>query len=158
MISSVFTPKISAAIWAKIVSLPVPRSVAPTSRLKEPSSFSFKLAPPISRYGIAVPCMTMATPIPRFKCGLPATSCHSGFPYLCSQSIACAPSRTHSSSPTVSTISGRGSRPSFQAVLKGWYSPDLKAFLRRKASGSKPKSRAIISICRSTGQKPCGTP
>src|ERR1051325_2410156 len=49
IISSRGTPNTSAAICAKTVSEPVPKSVAPTRRLKEPSSFSLIEAPPISR-------------------------------------------------------------------------------------------------------------
>jgi len=49
MMSSTAHPNTSATIWAITVSEPVPRSVAPISRLKEPSSFIFRLAAPMSR-------------------------------------------------------------------------------------------------------------
>jgi NAD(P)H-dependent flavin oxidoreductase YrpB (nitropropane dioxygenase family) len=42
------TPSTSAAIWARIVSEPVPRSVAPMWRLKEPSSFILIVAAAMS--------------------------------------------------------------------------------------------------------------
>ena len=64
MKSSGGQPSTSAAIWVSTVSEPVPRSVAPTSRLKLPSSFILMLAAPMSRLGMAVPCMTSATPLP----------------------------------------------------------------------------------------------
>ncbi len=144
--SSRFTPKISAAIWARTVSDPVPRSVAPTSKLNEPSSFSLILAPPMSRYGIAVPCMTSATPKPRFKCGFPGTSFHPLSVHFLSQSMASLPFLTHSTSPLVWIISGTGVLPSLQATLKGWISPARKAFFKRNSSGSNPNSWAINSI------------
>ncbi len=49
--SSTGVPSTSAAIWPRIVSAPVPRSVAPNSRLNEPSSLILMLAPPMSRTG-----------------------------------------------------------------------------------------------------------
>ena len=61
-ILSTGTPIASAAIWLRTVSLPVPRSVAPTSRLKNPSSFNFKTTAPISKSGIPDPCMAIAVP------------------------------------------------------------------------------------------------
>ena len=48
--------------------------------INDPSSFIFILAPPISRYGIAVPCMTIATPIPRRRWGCPAPRRQAGLP------------------------------------------------------------------------------
>ena len=68
------------------------------------------------------------------------------------------PFATHCSSPTVWMISGRGSRPSFQAVENGWYSPGWMAFFKRNSIGSRFRARAIFSMWRSTGQYPCGTP
>ena len=58
------TPSVSAAIWARTVSEPVPRSVAPTRRLKEPSSLSLILAAPMSSPAMPVPCIQIARPIP----------------------------------------------------------------------------------------------
>ena len=88
MMSSSGTPSTSAAIWPSTVSDPVPRSVAPTRQLNEPSSFILIDAAPISRYGIAVPCITQAMPMPLRRWGLPGTACHSGLLNFRAQSIA----------------------------------------------------------------------
>ena len=53
MIFSIGTPSASAAIWQNMVSAPVPMSVAPTSRLNEPSSFILIDAAPMSTPGDA---------------------------------------------------------------------------------------------------------
>ncbi len=158
MISSNGTPSVSAAICPKTVSDPVPRSVAPTKRLKEPSSLILMLAPPISRLGIDVPCISKATPIPFFRWSLPGTACQLGLPYFSSQPIACRPCWTHSTRPLVTMVSGLGSRPSLQAVLKGCSSPGRSAFFNRNSKGSKSSALTIVSKCRSIAQKPCGTP
>ena len=151
-------PRTSATICARTVSDPVPRSVAPINRLKEPSSFILRLAAPMSRYGIAVPCIIMAMPMPRRRWGLLGTRCQASTLNLSSQPITARPCRTHSSRPTVWIISGRGSRPSLQAVLKGCSSPGRSAFFNRNSIGSSASERAIFSMCRSTAQYPCGTP
>ena len=98
MMSCSGTPNTSAAIWAKTVSDPVPRSVAPTRRLKEPSSLILMLAPPISRPGMAVPCIHIAAPRPRRKWGFPGTSRQAGSS-LRSQPIAFMPCSKHSFRP-----------------------------------------------------------
>jgi hypothetical protein len=51
----------------RMVSEPVPRSVAPISRLNEPSSFIFSVAAAISSPAMPLPCMTTAIPMPRRK-------------------------------------------------------------------------------------------
>jgi hypothetical protein len=58
------TPRTSAAIWPSTVSEPVPRSVAPTSRLKEPSSFILMVAAAMSMSGMPDPCMWADIPTP----------------------------------------------------------------------------------------------
>ena len=65
MISDTGTPSCSAAICARMVSEPVPRSVAPISRLKEPSSFILMVAAPISNPAIPLPWIMTAIPMPR---------------------------------------------------------------------------------------------
>ena len=65
MIFSMGTPSASAATWQNIVSAPVPMSVAPTSRLKDASSFIFREAAPMSTPGMPDACMTIAIPTPR---------------------------------------------------------------------------------------------
>ena len=92
------TPSTSAAIWPSTVSAPVPRSVAPTSMLNEPSSLSFMLQPPMSRNGIAVPCMQKAKPSPLLMFGRSTGSRHEESRRRC-QPIARAPWATHSSIP-----------------------------------------------------------
>ena len=65
MIFSIGTPSASAAIWQNMVSAPVPMSVAPMSRLNEPSSFILIEAAPMSTPGMPEACMTIAMPSPR---------------------------------------------------------------------------------------------
>ena len=69
MMSSTGTPSTSAAICASTVSAPVPRSVAPNSRLKDPSSFILIEHAPMSTSGIPEPCMQRAKPMPRRMVG-----------------------------------------------------------------------------------------
>ena len=64
MIFSTGTPSASAATWQNIVSEPVPMSVAPISRLKEPSSFILIEAAPMSTPGMPEACITIAMPTP----------------------------------------------------------------------------------------------
>ena len=64
MISSGLTVSTSAAIWANMVSLPVPRSVAPRERLNDPSSFIFMYAAPMSISGMLEPCIRQTIPAP----------------------------------------------------------------------------------------------
>ena len=96
--SSVSTPSTSAAICASTVSAPVPRSVAPTSRLNEPSSFILIDAEPMSTNGMPVPCMQSAKPMPRRMLGRSGGHLHSGSSRR-SQPIACRAWATHSSVP-----------------------------------------------------------
>ena len=85
MMSSTSQPTVSATICARIVSEPVPMSVAPMSRLKEPSSFILSDAPPMSMYGMAVPCIANAAPTPRRRLGRPGTACQSTLPRFADQ-------------------------------------------------------------------------
>ena len=136
MMSSSGTPSTSAAIWPNTVSDPVPRSVAPTRQLNDPSSFILIDAAPISRYGMAVPCITQAIPMPLRSLGLPGTVCQSGLPNFRAQSIDAAPCSTHCGSAQVLMISGRGSRPSLHARLNGCSSPARTMFFKRNSIGS----------------------
>ena len=132
------TPRVSAAICASTVSEPVPRSVAPTSRLKLPSSFILMLAAPMSSPAMAVPCMQTAMPSPRRMCGRAGSACQVG-------SLAAGPSRWRRR-PAPRTPPGRSSARSARS-LRGprpapWPSaagrPTRTAFLRRKSTTSKP--------------------
>ncbi len=59
------TPSTSAAICPSTVSDPVPRSVAPTRRLNEPSSFILMVDAAMSILGIPEPCIWTDMPMPR---------------------------------------------------------------------------------------------
>ena len=156
------TPSTSAAIWASTVSAPVPRSVAPTRRLNEPSSFNLMLAPPISRNGMAVPCMQKAKPRPRRICGRSAGSRHSGSFRLC-QETARIPWATHSSIPLDPTTGYSSSSPSNTAVSPRCgamfsSSPTLTQFCRRNSMGSILRLSAMSSMWDSKAKRACGAP
>ena len=121
--SSRGTPSTSAAIWPSTVSAPVPRSVAPTSMLNEPSSLSLIEQPPMSRKGMAVPCMQKANPIPRRMFAPPgprsAGATHSGSSRRC-QPISRMAWATHSSIPDDMTLGYSSSSPSTTARSPRW--------------------------------------
>ena len=148
--SSSGTPSVSAAIWANTVSDPVPRSVAPTSTLKLPSSFIFILAAPMSSPGIAVPCIQTAIPSPRRMYGL-SSSIFQVISFFRDHSISSCPILIQSVNAHEVTICGSISlssiaSPSPIAPVIGIGSPSCTALCFLKSIGSIFISKAISSI------------
>ncbi len=162
--SSVATPSTSAAIWANTVSAPVPRSAAPTRRLNDPSSLILIEHAPMSTNGMPDPCMHSASPIPRRMCGRSGGCFHRGSSRRC-QPIARRPCATHSSRPQVVTcgmssgaISSTTPPRSPRRSTMSSASPGCTQFVRRNATGSRCKARAMSSICDSSPKNACGAP
>ena len=153
MIFSSSQPRASAAICASTVSLPVPRSVAPISRLNEPSSFIFSEAAPMSISGMLEPCMSAAMPMPRRT-----------RPFFLRQSprffqpISFAPSLMHLASSQLPMACSTPALPSPRARKTGDVSPDLMWFIWRNTSGSSPSFSASSSIADSTAKADCVAP
>jgi hypothetical protein len=143
------TPSTSAAICARMVSLPVPRSVAPTSRLKVPSSFAFTVAEPMSSPGMPVPCIANATPFPSrvhgFDPGRPVAPGASDASHA-SHPDAARTFSQHSESPFVLMIRLNPAFPSPSFSAMGSASPFLMEFERRNWIGSNPIARATSSM------------
>jgi hypothetical protein len=153
MIFSTGTPSVSAATWQNIVSEPVPMSVAPMSRLNEPSSFILMEAAPISTPGMPEACMTMAMPTPR-RTG-PATARARRFS---AHPMALAPSWMAWGRPHERTTWRWPSRPSPSASVIGCSSPSWTWLRRRNSRGSSPSAIATSSTWLSRAKKPCGQP
>ena len=148
-ISFMFTPSASAAICVKIVSAPVPRSVAPHSRLIVPSLFKISAALPQSTPAMPLPCMAQAMPTPRRFTPSP------GLPRFSFQPIAAAPRSMQSPKPQLSMTRGSLSP---NAAANRSTSPFRIRFFCRKTSGSMFNFAANSSIWLSIAKKPCRAP
>ncbi len=136
-----------------MVSAPVPMSVAPIIRLKEPSSLILIMAPPMSTPGMADPCMAMAPPTPRTLLPLPWR-----LPCFSRQPMLCIPRSAHSARPQEYSSWEKPSLPSFMFLESGLTSPTRTQFFARKSIGSRPRARATSSMCDSAAKAPWGTP
>ena len=153
MIFSTSVPSVSAAICAITVSLPVPRSVAPISRLNEPSSLILIVAAPMSISGMLEPCIRHAMPMPRRK-----------RPVFCLQSlrffqpIAFAPALMQRSSSQLPIACSTPALPSPSAANTGEVSPLRMWFRIRNSRGSMPIASASSSIAQSMPKLDCVAP
>ena len=136
-----------AAIWPGTMSLPVPRSVAPMSRLKEPSSFILILAAPMSTSGTLEPCIRAHMPSPRRK--RPVFS----VPGSAGSTISLAPISMHSPQRNCRWSSARPSCLRPGPRRPGELSPDLMWLSLRNSTGSMPIASAISSIRHSTAKE-----
>ena len=119
MIFSMSVFSTSATICASTVSLPVPRSVAPISRLNEPSSFILIVAAPMSISGMLEPCIRQHMPMPRRT--RPFLS--AGDPRFF-QPMALAPSLMHLSSSQLPMAISTPALPSPSAAKTGEVMPE----------------------------------
>ena len=162
LMSSRGTPRTSAAIWPITVSAPVPRSVAPMSMLNDPSSLSLIEQPPMSRNGMAVPCMQKAKPRPRRMLGR-SEGAFQAASLRRLQSTSRMPWATHSSIPDDMTFGYSSSSSSSTARSPRWgamsiSSPTLTQLRRLKSMGSRPRAPAMSSMWASRANSAWGAP
>ena len=132
-----------------MVSLPVPRSVAPTRRLKDPSSLSLITADAISIFAIPEPCMAIAIPTPLTL--LPFLLLFLNFS---SHLNIFFPLSIHSSSLQLFITISTPSLPSPIILNMGDVSPSFIMFFFLISTGSIPSFSARISMADSRAKFP----